>query len=87
MEVIIEPASSKVATTGFPNPAVVAVDAPRATIVDPCTIPAAPAPAMIAKAHFINGLISVMTDAVMMIPATIEDGVANMSNKWPTKGT
>jgi hypothetical protein len=49
------PIHSPVATTGFPRPPVRAVDLSRRVDVVPCTMAAAPPPAIMASVHFRSG--------------------------------
>ena len=81
IEMRAEPASSPIETKGFPRPAVVTPEKPRANTVPPCMAAAVPPPAMIAVAHVNIGDIPVTTEAVAMVPATMAVGVAMRSIK------
>jgi len=78
-DVMIDPVNSKVETTGFKAPPVDAEDFARSATVVPCTNPAIPPPAIRASVHFKNGEMSVITDAVTIVPAMTAAGVAIMS--------
>ena len=80
-DVITAPPSSIVARMGFPNPAVVAVEAVLARTVEPWMRPATPPPAMMAKVHFNIGSIFEIIEAVITVPATIAAGVAMVSRR------
>src|SRR6266404_2243856 len=86
MEATVDAASSAVAIRGLPKPPVPIEETPRVATVVPCTIPATPPPAMIARAHLRNGLRSVTREAVMRVPAMIAAGVAIVSRRLSTQG-
>lgn len=89
MERMLKPAAipnSAVAITGLINPPVAAVDAPLASDVAPWKVAAAPPPAMIARTHFIRGLIWTMLDAAMRVPATTAAGAAIESITLSSQG-
>ena len=65
---------------------VVAVEVPRIATVAACTAAAVPHPAMTARVHLRNGERSVMTEAVMMAPATTAAGVAIVSSRLSSQG-
>ena len=75
----VEIPASAVAIAKFPAPPVVAVEAPRTSIVLPWKIAAVPPPAMMASVHLRNGLMSIAIDAMGMLPAMIAAGGAMMS--------
>ena len=79
-EPTIEVPVSKVATTGFAMPPVVAVDANLVALVVPTTVAAVPPPAIIAKAQVKTGLKSATTDTITAVPATAAKGMATESN-------
>lgn len=82
-----DPANSAVAIRGFPSPPVKIDDFALSAVVVPCIMPAIPPPAMIATIHFTDGGKSVITDAVAIVPATIETGEAMASMIWSSQGT
>ena len=86
-EVITDPASSSVAIAAFPIPPVNKDDLARSAVVDPCKRPAIPPPAMIATIHFSEGGMSVITDAVKIVPAMMETGEAIASITLSSQGT
>lgn len=77
---------SKVATTGFANPAVVAVEVNLAALVVPDMAVAVPPPAIMAKAQVITGLKSATVDTMTAVPATAANGTAIESKKLSTTG-
>ncbi len=87
MEVIIDPASSSVETAALPVPPVNREDLARKAAVDPCKRPATPPPAMMATIHFKDEGISVIIDAVAIVPAITETGEAIASMTLSSQGT
>ena len=86
MEVMSEPPSSAVARIGLARPHVLAVEAPRVTTVVPWTSPAMPPPAITARVHFRNGLMSAIRDAVTSVPAMTAAGDAMVSSRLSNQG-
>ena len=72
---------STVEITGFPIPAVVAVDANRVASEAPEIAAAVPPPAIIAKAHVISGLKLATVETITAVPAIAAKGTAIVSNK------
>ena len=70
----MDPANSAEETKGLPAPAVRADDLVRSATVTPCTMAAAPPPAIMANVHLKNGEISITMDAVTTIPAMMAAG-------------
>lgn len=85
-DMMTEVTVSMIDTSGFPNPAVTAVDvnleAPAALLM----VAAVPPPAIMASAHVITGLKSARVDTITAVPATVANGMAMVSNKLSTKG-
>ena len=77
---------SIVDTTGFPIPAVVAVDANRVALEAPEIAAAVPPPAIIAKAQVTSGLKSATVDTITAVPAIAAKGTATESNKLSIYG-
>lgn len=77
---------SKVDTTGFPIPAVAAVDVNREAPATLLMVAAVPPPAIIANAHVITGLKSASVDTITAVPAKVANGMAIVSNKLSTNG-
>lgn len=82
-----DPPASAVETAGLPAPPVVALDAPRATTVIPCTIPAAPPPATTASVQVRSGLAPDTHAAIATVPAITAAGVATESRALSSHGT
>ncbi len=85
-DMMTEVTVSMVDTTGFPNPAVAAVDVNREAPATLLIVAAVPPPAIIASAHVITGLKSARVDTITAVPATVANGMAMVSNKLSTKG-
>src|SRR5512137_1194538 len=81
-----DPANSAVAMSGFPSPPVKSDDFALSAAVVPCIMPAIPPPAMIATIHFTDGDMSIITDAVAIVPAMIETGEAMASITLSSQG-
>src|SRR4051794_15772456 len=77
--VVMEAISSPDEIAKLVRPPVYREDAPRSAVVVDWIMPAVPPPAMRARDHFIRGDISLMTAAVMIVPATTTAGVAMVS--------
>lgn len=84
--ITIELPVSKVDTTGFAKPPVVAVEAKRVTPELPATAAAVPPPAMMANAQVIAGLKSATVDTITAVPAMVANGIAIESNILSTYG-
>ena len=84
IDITIEVPVSKVETTGFAIPPVVAVDAKRVTLELPATAAAVPPPAMMAKAQVIAGLKSATVETTTAVPAMVANGIATVSNTLST---
>ena len=72
---------STVETTGFPIPAVVAVDANRVAPEAPEIAAAVPPPAIMAKAQVISGVKLATVETITAVPAMAANGTAIVSNK------
>ena len=81
-----DPVSSAVANTGLAIPPVLKLDVVRASTAVDCTEPATVPPTIVARHHFINGLISGRNAAVSIIPATMDAGEASVSNRLSNQG-
>ena len=75
---------SMVETTGFPIPAVVAVDANLVAPEAPEITAAVPPPAIIANVHVISGLKLATVDTITAVPAMAAKGTATESSKLST---
>lgn len=75
---------STVDTTGFANPAVVAVEAIRVAPEVPEIAAAVPPPAMIANAQVTSGLKSATVDTITAVPAIAANGTAMVSKRLST---
>ncbi len=81
IEVIKAVPVSMVETIGFPNPAVVAVDASRVAPEAPEIAAAVPPPAIMANAQVISGLKFATVETITAVPATVAKGTAIVSRK------
>lgn len=77
---------SKNEIIGFPNPAVVVVEAIRLVAEAPFMAVAVPPPAMMAKDHVITGSISETVATITAVPANAAKGKAILSSKLSTYG-
>lgn len=75
---------SKVETTGFAKPPVVAVDANRVVPEEPEIAAAVPPPAIIASAQVTTGLKSATVDSITAVPAKAAKGTAILSKALST---
>ncbi len=81
IEVTIAVPVSMVETIGFPNPAVVVVDASRVAAEVPEIAAAVPPPAIMANAQVISGLKFATVETITAVPATAAKGTAIASRK------
>tara|TARA_R110000868_G_scaffold411615_2_gene705928 strand:+ start:2838 stop:3137 length:300 start_codon:yes stop_codon:yes gene_type:complete len=84
MDMTMEVPVSKVETTGFAKPPVVAVDAKRVVLAVPAMAAAVPPPAIIARAQVITGLKSATVDNIIAVPAKAAKGTDMVSSKLST---
>jgi len=81
------PASSARATRGFARPAVSTPLLSRSSAVAPCTRPALPPPATMARTQRSHAGTPLKSAALTTIPATTARGVAIASSAWSSAGT
>lgn len=75
IDIIMAVPVSKVETTGFAKPPVVAVEANRVVMEAPDMAAAVPPPAIIAKAHVTTGLKSETVESMTIVPAKVAKGI------------
>ena len=81
------PNASPVATKALPRPRVATLESWRPATVATCTAVAAAPPASTARVQRRSGFVSVTTEAVTRMPATIAVGVAIVSRRLSIQGT
>ena len=77
---------SKVDTTGFASPPVVAVDVSLPAALAPLMAVAVPPPAMMAKDQVITGSKLATVETMTAVPAIAAKGIANASKALSTQG-
>jgi hypothetical protein len=85
-DIIIDVPVSTVETTGLAMPAVDAVEANLAVLVEVLIAVAVPPPAIIAKAQVTTGSKSATVETITAVPAMAANGMAILSNKLSNQG-